>query len=212
MAEKINHGRSKLILSYGGVGSVIDTPDASIIIETFDKWGYPDYFDQEIKKHIILDDRLVNRLRVRFPKLKHLVSIPIEEDDWKTDVQPQANYFPKWFYCPHCKRFMKLSEWKKHWGTGRQEFDLQCFNPNCKGEHLEQVRFVMTCDDGHIQDLPWEYWNNREPIVDDNKDDENNDTEQEAKSKIKLKYEKCCAEQELHYTVSGDNTDLSGIQ
>jgi hypothetical protein len=208
MVEKINHGRSKLISSYGGVGSVIDTPDASIIIEAFDKWGYPDYLDLEIKKHIILDDRLVNRLRVRFPQLKHLVSIPIEEEDWKTDVQPQANYFPKWFYCPRCKRFMKLLDWKKHWATDKHEFDLQCFNSNCKGEHLEQVRFVMTCNDGHIQDVPWEFWNNR----DDDKEDENStDNEQESKIKTKLKYEKCCVEQELYYKISNENTDLSGI-
>jgi hypothetical protein len=211
MAEKINHGRSKLISSYGGVGSVIDTPDASIIVETFDNWGYPNYYDQEIKKHIILDDRLINRLRVRFPKLKHLVSIPVEEDGWKTDVQPQANYFPKWFYCSRCKRFMPLKQWKDHW-QGRQEFDLQCFNPECKGEHLEQIRFVMTCDDGHIQDLPWEFWNNREPIIEDEKEaDNNSDNEQETKSKIKLKYEKCCSEQELYYKISNENTDLSGI-
>ncbi len=209
MAEKINHGRSKLISSYGGVGSVIDTPDASIIIETFDNWGYPSYYDQEIKKHIILDDRLINRLRVRFPKLKHLVSIPVEEDGWKTDVQPQANYFPKWFYCPRCKRFMSLKQWKDHW-QGRQEFDLQCFNPECKGEHLEQIRFVMTCDDGHIQDLPWEYWNNREAIIEQG-NDSGEDNEQESESKIKLKYEKCCSEQELYYIVSQENTDLSGI-
>ncbi len=206
MAKKINHGRNKLVSSYGGIGSVIDTPDASIIIETFDNWGYPSYFDQEINKHIILDDRLVNHLRVRFPKLKHLVSIPVEENNWKTDVQPQANYFPKWFYCPRCKRFMPLKQWKVHWKE-RENFDLQCFNPECKGEHLEQVRFVMTCDNGHIQDLPWEFWNNREPIT----EDENSDNEQETKSKIKLKYEKCCPEQELYYKISNENTDLSGI-
>ena len=209
MADKINHGRSKMISSYGGVGSIIDTPDASIIIETFDRWGYPGYYEQEINKHIIIDDRLVNRLRTRFPKLKHMVSIPVEEDNWKTDVQPKANYFPKWFYCPHCKRFMHFKEWKKHWGTGRQEFDLQCFNPECKEEHLEQVRFVMTCDDGHIQDLPWEYWNNREPIVEN--DEKNEDDEQESKSKTILKYEKCCPDQELYYKISNENTDLSGI-
>jgi len=210
MAEKFNHGRSKMISSYGGVGSVIDTPDASIIIETFDNWGYPNYYDQEIKKHIILDDRLVNRLRTRFPKLKHLVSIPMEEDGWKTDVQPQANYFPKWFYCPRCDRFMHIYDWKKHWGSGKEDFDLQCFNPKCKGEHLEQIRFVMTCDNGHIQDLPWEYWNNREAIIEQG-NDFGEDNEQESESKIKLKYEKCCSKQELYYIVSQENTDLSGI-
>ncbi len=75
---------------------------------------------------------------------------------------------------------------------GRQEFDLQCFNPECKGEHLEQIRFVMTCDDGHIQDLPWEYWNNREAIIEQG-NDSGEDNEQESESKIKLKYEKCCS-------------------
>jgi hypothetical protein len=210
MAEKINHGKSKMISSYGGVGSVIDTPDASIIIETFDNWGYPGYYDQEIQKHIILDDRLVNRLRTRFPKLKHLVSIPVEEDGWKTDVQPQANYFPKWFYCPRCHRFMNIKDWKKHWQE-RQEFDLQCFNPDCKCEHLEQIRFVMTCNDGHIQDLPWEYWNNREPIIIEQENNIEEDNEQESKFKLVLKYEKCCVEQELYYKISNENTDLSGI-
>ena len=210
MAEKFNHGRSKMISSYGGVGSVIDTPDASIIVETFDNWGYPNYYEQEIKKHIILDDRLINRLRVRFPKLKHLVSIPVEEDGWKTDVQPQANYFPKWFYCPCCDRFMHICDWIKHWGSEKEDFDLQCFNPKCKGEHLQQIRFVMTCDDGHIQDLPWECWNNREAIIEQG-NDSGEDNEQESESKIKLKYEKCCSEQELYYIVIKDNTDLSGI-
>lgn len=205
MAEKINHGKSKMISSYGGVGSVIDTPDVSIIIETFDNWGYPNYFDQEIQKHIILDDRLVNRLRTRFPRLKHLVSIPVEEDDWKTDVQPQANYFPKWFYCPRCHRFMNIKDWKKHW-QGRQEFDLQCFNPDCKGEHLEQVRFILTCDNGHIHDLPWIFWNNRK-IVD------TPESEEEAEPKIQIDFDggTCCDNFDLRYTISQENTDLSGI-
>lgn len=210
MAEKVNHGRSKMISSYGGVGSVIDTPDSSIIIETFDNWGYPVHYEQDIKKHIILDDRLINRLRARFPNVRHLVNIPVEEDGWRTDVEPQANYFPKWFYCPRCKKFMKLADWKKHW-KNKQEFDLQCFNPKCKEEHLEQVRFVMTCNDGHIQDLPWDYWNNRLPAP-DNDSSESSDSEQEKESKIILNYErKCCDEQELYYRISNENTDLSGI-
>lgn len=206
MAETINHGRSKLISSYGGVGSIIDTPDASIIIETFDNWGYPNYYDQEIQKHIILDDRLINRLRTRFKNLKHLVSIPVEEEEnWKPNVQPQANFFPKWFYCPRCFRFKHINEWRQHWHSS--QFDLQCFNPECKGEQLEQVRFVMTCDNGHIQDLPWEFWNNRKPIVETDEKDNNSNNRQE----IKLKYEKCCPEQELYYKISNENTDLSGI-
>ncbi|MDD4427757.1 MAG: DUF1998 domain-containing protein [Paludibacter sp.] len=205
MAEKVEHGRSKLISNYGGIGSVIDTIDCSIIIESFDNWHYPSYFDKELNQYIIIDDRLLNRLKARFPLLKQIVSIPTEEG---FEVQPQANIFPKWFYCPRCKRFMHYGDWKNHW-QDKNNFNIQCFNPECKGEHLEQVRFVMTCDNGHIQDLPWNFWNNRKPI-DETK--ESAASEEENSPKIVLKYEKCCEEQQLIYEISNENTDLSGIR
>lgn len=205
MAEKIEHGRSKLISNYGGIGSVIDTIDSSIIIESFDNWHYPSFYEKDLNKYIIIDDRLLNRLKSRFPLLKQLVSIPTED---RFDVKPQANYFPKWFYCPRCKRFMHYNDWKNHW-VDRNNFDLRCFNPECKGEHLDQVRFVMTCDNGHIQDLPWNFWNNRNVQAEttniQNPDEENT-------TKIVLNYNKCCEEQELYYEISNENTDLSGIR
>jgi len=205
MAEKVEHGRSKLISNYGGIGSVIDTIDSSIIIESFDNWHYPSFYEKELNRYIIVDDRLLNRLKTRFPLLKQIVSIPTDES---LGVQPQANIFPKWFYCPRCKRFMHYNDWKNHW-QDRNNFNFQCFNPECKGEHLEQVRFVMTCDNGHIQDLPWNFWNNRKPF-DETK--ENIDSEEESSPKIILKYEKCCDEQQLFYEISNENTDLSGIR
>lgn len=103
---------------------------------------------------------------------------------------------------------MHYNDWKNHW-QDRNNFNIQCFNPECKGEHLEQVRFVMTCDNGHIQDLPWNFWNNRKPI-DETKDSAASD--EENTPKIVLKYEKCCEEQQLIYEISNENTDLSGIR
>jgi hypothetical protein len=44
--DKIKHGRSKHISNYGGVGSLIETTDNSIIIETFDEWGYNELNDK----------------------------------------------------------------------------------------------------------------------------------------------------------------------
>lgn len=199
MAKKVSHGRSKLISSYGGVGSIIETPDASVIIETFDNWNYPNINDEQIKNHIISDNRLINRLRYRFPKLKYLVSIP--EEGGGNNVEPQANCFPKWFYCPKCHRFKPIHEWKKAWQRST-EFNLKCFNSDCKEERLEQVRFIMTCDSGHIQDLPWDLWNNR-TIEESENDDE---------IKIKIDFSrKCCDTPDLRYIISQENTDLSGI-
>ena len=57
--DKITHGRSKFISNYGGVGSLIDTQDCTIIIETFDNWKYPKHYEKELSPFIIQDDRLL---------------------------------------------------------------------------------------------------------------------------------------------------------
>lgn len=202
-----------MISNYGGVGSVIETQDASIIIETFDKWGYPKYYDQNINEYIITDDRLLSRLKTLFPQLRHLVSVPIEEgnQNWnqRNRPQPQANYFPKWFRCTKCKRFMHYNDWKSLWGNRNVEFNLQCFDPNCKGRLLEQVHYVMTCENGHIHDLPWQFWNNRIDNADspnENQDHEGDNVNQP----IRLRYEPCCDNQELTYTVNKQNAGATG--
>jgi hypothetical protein len=213
--DKIKHGRSKHISNYGGVGSLIETTDNSIIIETFDNWGYSD-LNEKLAHYIIKDDRLLQRLKNRFPNLKHLVSIPTDRDSFLHQVSPKANYFPKWFYCTHCNRFASYFEWKNRWRSAGKNLDFfnppKCSNRDCKENHLEQIRFVMTCSNGHIHDLPWEYWNNRlasdRSTVEESEDDNKN----EKQSGPQLDYtKKCCEQQDLIYKISRENTELSGI-
>lgn len=213
--DKIKHGRSKHISNYGGVGSIIETTDNSIIIETFDNWGYSD-LNLKLAHYIIKDDRLLQRLKNRFPNLKHLVAIPTDRDSFLHQVRPKANYFPKWFYCTHCNRFASYFEWKNRWRSAGKNLDFfnppKCANRDCKENHLEQIRFVLTCSNGHIHDLPWEYWNNRlasdKSNIEENEDEEKN----EKQSGPQLDYsKKCCEQQDLIYKISRENTELSGI-
>ncbi|MCE1168194.1 MAG: DUF1998 domain-containing protein [Sphingobacteriia bacterium] len=215
--DKIKHGRSKHISNYGGIGSLIETTDNSIIIETFDSWGYAD-LNEKLALYIIKDDRLLQRLKNRFPNLKHLVAIPTDRDSFLHHVQPKANYFPKWFYCtnPKCGRLATYDEWLKRWlaaGKKREFFNPpKCSNKDCKENHLEQIRFVMTCTNGHIQDLPWEFWNNRLPSDRTNEEDNEDENKNEKPRGPQLKREKCCGDkQELVYKISRENTELSGI-
>lgn len=215
--DKIKHGRSKHISNYGGIGSLIETTDNSIIIETFDSWGYAD-LNEKLAHYIIKDDRLLQRLKNRFPNLKHLVAIPTDRDSFLHHVQPKASYFPKWFYCtnPKCGRLATYDEWLKRWlaaGKKREFFNPpKCSNKDCKENHLEQIRFVMTCTNGHIQDLPWEFWNNRLPTDRTNEEDNEDENKNEKPKGPQLKREKCCGDkQELVYKISRENTELSGI-
>lgn len=213
--DKIKHGRSKHISNYGGVGSIIETTDNSIIIETFDNWGYSD-LNEKLAHYIIKDDRLLQRLKNRFPNLKHLVAIPTDRDSFLHQVRPKANYFPKWFYCTHCNRFASYFEWKNRWRSAGKNLDFfnppKCANRDCKENHLEQIRFVLTCSNGHIHDLPWEYWNNRFPSDKSNVDETEDEEKNEKQSGPQLDYsKKCCDQQDLIYKISRENTELSGI-
>jgi Domain of unknown function (DUF1998) len=211
----VKHGRSKFISNYGGVGSIIETTECSIIIESFDNWQYPKYNDKAIKSYIVQDDRLLDRLRTRFPKLRQLVNIPTEEING--NVQPQANHFPKWFYCTKCNRLRDYRTWKGK----NNDFDLKCNYDGCNKTPLEQIRFILVCQKGHVQDLPWKYWNSRVELDDkaeipkesgtiDIVDD--NDIENDKKEKrILIKYEPCCDNQDLRYVISRENSELSGI-
>ena len=158
--NNLSHGRSKFLSNYGGVGSLIDTVNCTVMIETFNNWGYPK--GEKMASFIIQDDRLLKRLRYRFSKLRHLVSVPTEDQTpyWQDKVQPQANHFPKWFYCPKCQRLRTYKEWSDKWKEVDTKFDfnLQCYHDACNREKLEQVRFILTCKNGHIRDLPWEFW------------------------------------------------------
>lgn len=214
--DKIKHGRSKHISNYGGVGSLIETTDNSIIIETFDNWGYSD-LNEKLAHYIIKDDRLLQRLKNRFPNLKHLVSIPTDRDSFLHQVRPKANYFPKWFYCTYCNRFASYFEWKNRWRSAGKNLDFfnppKCNNKDCKENHLEQIRFVMTCSNGHIHDLPWEYWNNRLASDRSNVEENEDENKSEKQSGPQLDYtKKCCGDQQdLIYKISRENTELSGI-
>lgn len=216
--DKIKHGRSKLISNYGGVGSLIETQDCSIIIETFDNWQYKD-LSNKLSSYIIKDDRLLNRLKNRFPNIRHIVQIPTDKNSSIDQVRPSASYFSKWFYCSKCNRFAEYNELRRRWAAAGKRIEYfhppKCSNSECKEEVLEQVRFVMTCKDGHIHDIPWKHWNTYLPNDNTDIEDDNSDNEL---TNIRLQGPQidlsstCCQSQDLRYEISKENTELTGIR
>ena len=117
----------KLISSYGGVGSIIETIDGALIIKDFDKWRY---FIQLGKEKIELEDndilediRLLSRLKYYFPQLEKIVKIPANYSSFSSNSKPKlenniinAEYFPKWMYCKKCNSFKHINDWYKGWG------------------------------------------------------------------------------------------------
>lgn len=165
----------KAISSYGGVGSIIETRDGSILIDNFDKWPFFQTLDGQFEEHNrIIDKRFKNRLSKYFQELEDLIKIPVNElkQGHKTNnpfAFLSAKYFPEWFYCNNCKRFDRIDNWKNNWLNNvdlnhRDSFyPPKCYscyvkNRNKKLYDLEQVRFILTSPNGEIADIPWDKW------------------------------------------------------
>jgi len=219
MGKYVEHDKNKMVSSYGGVGSILETIDNSVLIETFDKWGYKNV---HLENYIIKDDRLWRRLQTRFEQLRHIVKVPEFKSDNRDSYElfPTSSYFPKWFYCanPKCEKFDRYENWKNKWSNSGIDiskfFPPKCSNSECRFNYLEQVRFVMTCPDGHLEDLPWEYW---PTYAEDNSLDNSRIDEagNEELGRITLDYSNpigCCDNPDLRYGVSKENSELSGIR
>jgi hypothetical protein len=229
MAKYIELQTRKLISSYGGVGSIIETTEGALLIKEFDKWLYFIELNKgniELSKNEeIVDERLLKRLQFLFPKLKEIIKVPANYSAKYNTSSPKlrkhivnAEYFPKWFYCNKCGTLKHIDEWFKSWrrvfkGTTQQQQDsftppkcYKCYQSARKKKekrnfyYLEQVRFILTAPNGEIRDVPWEQWTNLTKEKDEN-----------GQTKIMLNG-KCCNNQDLHYLKSDKFSDFSGVR
>ncbi|OBX21583.1 uncharacterized protein DUF1998 [Gelidibacter algens] len=218
----------KAISSYGGSGSIIETPFGALMIDKFDQWPF---FRFNVKdgqtvidaSYHISDERLLQRLSHKdgFEKLEAFVYVPDNvSSSSRADVPEHQNdtisasFFPKWFYCNSCKRFKHINDWWREWSLAKSNATKKEFAPPKCGvcyakrgskfaPELEQVRFVMTAPNGDIKDIPWERWNKAQKAVQDE------DTEN---GSVRLDYEAlCCENPDLRYSKSTKFSDLAGI-
>lgn len=173
---------NKLISAYGGVGSIIETnTNGSLIILPYDQWNY--FFNIALMPMVINDNRLLSYVQAHgYPNVAQLVPIP--DNDLSNFVYSATNanvgttvsskYFPEWYYCPHCRRLYRLSEWEFHWNNTfptdnrfRRHVPACCF---CSRQinaisisryPLQQIRFVMASLSGDMEDVPFDrLWDN----------------------------------------------------
>ena len=228
-AKYIKSQPSKMLSAYGGVGSILETPQGAMMVEEFDKWKFFESKEFEKDKYLIEDERLLKRLKRHFQNLEKFIRVPtkvekyINQYDSEPDNSDQiasAKYFPEWVYCPRCERFKHIKDWWDNWSniSEKQNFRDKFIKPKCyhcyekaiaknekkKYYELEQVRFIMTAPDGEIKDLPWDRWNQVERS--EKKEEANGEN-----IRISCK-EKCCKEQDMRYSTTKSFTDLAGIR
>src|SRR5690625_1306140 len=149
---------SQAVTSFG-VGAIYDILRESFVLADT-TWG-------EIKPRYnavgreIPAQRLVNDLKGRGHAVDRL-NEPVEMDDARsTRVGPPSrglpySRFPRWLFCSTCRR-MTYWTFEMERDMGKNPKPPTC--PSCgKKRKLTPMRFVVICDEGHMDDVPWSRW------------------------------------------------------
>lgn len=138
---------AQAVLQYG-VGAMVDFPSQTLMTAAPEYWQ-----DQVVRIH---DERLEKSLGVRY--------FGMPKGGKNGDGIAYAR-FPKWYFCPKCRRFKPLSRWIAEFNNKAKETE-KTSNQNmsrilrCPTDHVELVvaRIVTVCQHGHIDDFPWIKW------------------------------------------------------
>ena len=161
---RIGQARPSHLVYSAGVGATIDLPSMSVIVRGLDAWS-PERSATITEPRLLESVRRVLGQQVRV--LRALPSDPSAIDDpWARTGVP-VTPFPRWVRCPRCFRLGPLDppgqfELVHRWG--RRPDLAKWVHAGCqKQARVRSVnrracvpaRFLVTCEDGHLDDFPY---------------------------------------------------------
>ncbi|MFF2086219.1 DrmB family protein [Nocardia sp. NPDC058176] len=131
--------RSQLVTTYG-VGAMIAVENESFIVAAHDSWGAHD-------APKIFERRLAQLLGV-----DHFRLPPAKDPDEAHDGV-RVHRFPEYYSCSKCEQLLRFRKFNS------PPNEAVCLD--CGKEKLVPSRFVVVCDNGHIDDFPYWEWVHR---------------------------------------------------
>jgi len=155
--------RRAALVSTFGPGSVVDFRGSggavSGVLAGLETWD--EAFPPAGLAHsqTVTERRLQKKLQVggfRLPPVPESSSSGQGKEDSKRLV---AVRFPNWLQCPKCNKIGEANSWASLPGNPTP-YCGECTRTNETGQrvHVIPVRFVMACENGHLDDFPWHYW------------------------------------------------------
>lgn len=150
--------RSELI-SPNGVGAITTNTDGiNLMPGALDNW-YDVVPNIKIEDFEIEENRLNTIFQVNKFRLPPDYRIPISKGQKNTEfnlnLQIPMIRFPNWYYCSHCRCMSKQPDYNK-------DSRIMCKNCDNKFARLIQVPLIVACEDGHLDDFPWNQWVHRD--------------------------------------------------
>ncbi len=161
--RRVGELRPSQILFSFGVGSIIDLPNLSVMVMGLDDW-------EAARAEEIGEERLLMAVQSLLgQQVGKLLAPPIppensgsfmgQFDEMATIGVPVA-VFPRWLLCPSCRLLAPIL-------SGLFELRIDLVRPernkyvhaNCsrarKPPAVVPARFLVACEDGHLDDFPW---------------------------------------------------------
>lgn len=141
----VGNARQTQLITTFGCGSIVDLPEDSVIIAGTDYWKH--YTDEN---HIVHEVNLEKLLKVDYflkPKDEEQ-----RENSWIKSKDIPVFRFPETMICTTCNKI-------DNYRNMRIGNKLKC--RNCGGQKLIPSRFVVACENGHLDDFPYSWWVHR---------------------------------------------------
>ncbi|MCB0111950.1 MAG: hypothetical protein KDE53_38770, partial [Caldilineaceae bacterium] len=161
---------SQLLYTYG-IGAIVDLPEFSVLVMGLDDWSYSTTNHDPDLTNNIEEERLLAAVRTRGPlaTVQRLLAPPVGKSsgspmdpDSELDlVGVQVATFPRWLVCPTCRLLASIDsghfELKApRWRSNRAYYvHRYCTNDKVKEPTAIPARFLVACENGHLDDFPW---------------------------------------------------------
>ncbi|UMP02300.1 DUF1998 domain-containing protein [Amycolatopsis sp. EV170708-02-1] len=164
-AHRVGAMRPNQLLHTYGAGAMADLPNLSVVMLGLDFWNLE-------RSHVVQEERLLTAVRAKLGRQVTALRLPPylpETSDpfgqW-TKVGVPVGLFPGWLRCSRCNRLGEATSGlfdlepdpvrpdhvryaHKCWGTGK------------KRPAALPARFVLACENGHLDDFPWHFYSHR---------------------------------------------------
>lgn len=162
--RKIGDLRPSQLLYTFGVGAIVELPNLSVMVMGLDDWPV------EQGSAVITEPRLLRAVQREVgPQVARLLTPPITPESMGWQASPfddTANVgvpvapFPRWLLCPYCRLLapiqsdlfeLKLDPYRRD----RNRYIHRNCNKKGKPSAVVPARFLVACENGHLDDFPW---------------------------------------------------------
>jgi hypothetical protein len=152
--------RSQLIVPFG-TGAIVNVPGGtSLVVGGLDFWFPKNDLQNSLfneNEFRIEEWRLQKRLKVDHFRLPpdYRESRLWEKNIPNTKLTIPSFRFPTWHYCPICRSLSRTSPFDRGYAG-----NIKCkkCESDGKNRYMDQVRFIAICQNGHLNEFPWNEW------------------------------------------------------